>query len=410
MNPIKHLIDAVVVVTLCVLTAFPVRAEAVRTGTTAVTPRVSVGWAHTVALKADSSLWTWGYNSSGQLGDGTMTDRLVPKQIGTGYAAIAVGKSHYTVALKTDGSLWAWGDNASGQLGDGTTAGSLVPKQIGTGSYTAVAAGGSHTVALKADGSLWAWGDDNSAYNANDSLIPKQIGTDSYTAIAAGWSHTVALKTDGSLFTWGKNLSGQLGDGTTTDRAVPVQIGTGSYTAIAAGFQSTFALVADGTLWGWGYIGDYGYLGDGSRGYLDGEGFLGDGTRSGSLVPKQIGTGKYSAISTANNYSFALEADGSLWAWGANFYGQLGDGTNIYSLVPRYIINLADTIAPSAPSGLNAVSVGANQVKLIWSASVDSSGVVDYQIYRNGVYIGTTTVTSYGDIGLTASTSYSYTV
>jgi alpha-tubulin suppressor-like RCC1 family protein len=114
--------------------------------------RISAGVFHTVAIKSDGSLWAWGANFSGQLGDGTTTTRQVPKQIGSGYMAIAAGYAH-TIALKSDGSLWAWGANFNGHLGDGTTTTSLVPKQIGTG-YMAISAGYAHTIALKSDGSL----------------------------------------------------------------------------------------------------------------------------------------------------------------------------------------------------------------------------------------------------------------
>jgi alpha-tubulin suppressor-like RCC1 family protein/pimeloyl-ACP methyl ester carboxylesterase len=282
---------------------------------------VATGGRYSVALKADGSLWAWGSNAFGQLGDNTTTDRLLPKQIGTGYTAVTAGNGH-TMALKSDGSLWVWGWNSTGQLGDSTTVDAHAPKQIDTG-YIAIAAGSSHSLGLKSDGSLWAWGynlygqlGDNSTV---DSLVPKQIDT-GYTTIAAGQLHTVALKADGSLWAWGYNFNGQLGDNTTTESHVPKLIGTG-YTAIGAGSSHTIALKSDGSLWAWG---------------LNAKGQLGDNSIIDSLVPKQVDAG-YDAIAAGYNHNLATKPDGSLWAWGANYYGELGDNTTTESHVPKKI-------------------------------------------------------------------------
>jgi alpha-tubulin suppressor-like RCC1 family protein/pimeloyl-ACP methyl ester carboxylesterase len=332
--------------------------------------RIAAGSEHAVALKADGSLWAWGNNYTGQLGDGTTTDSLVPKLIGAGFSAIAVAGGSHTVALKTDGSLWAWGNNGSGQLGDGTTSDSSFPKLIGAG-YSAISAGALNTMALKTDGSLWAWG--NNGYGqlgdgtSTHSLVPKLIGT-GYSAVAVGGFHTVALKTDSSLWACGNNGNGQLGDGTTTSSVVPKLIGAG-YSAIAAGASHTVALKTDGSLWAWGNN-NYGQLGDGTTTSSDvpkliGAGYsaiaagashtvalkidgslwawgnnsssqLGDGTITLSYVPKLIGTG-YSAVAGGGFHTVALKTDSSLWTWGNNNYGQLGDGTTVSKLVPTQI-------------------------------------------------------------------------
>src|SRR3989337_2999238 len=138
------------------MTAFPSGA----TGET-VKSQIAAGSYHTLAIKSDGTLWAWGYNYSGQLGDGTTSNKTTPVQIGTGtnWSQIAAGGYH-TLAIKSDGTLWAWGGNSFGQLGDGTSSDyKTTPVQIGTGTnWSQIAAGGYHTLAIKSDGTLWAWG------------------------------------------------------------------------------------------------------------------------------------------------------------------------------------------------------------------------------------------------------------
>jgi hypothetical protein len=181
---------------------------------------VAAGSYHTMAIKTDGTLWAWGANWAGQLGNGTLVDTDTPVQIGYGndWASVAAGYYH-TVAIKTDGSLWAWGSNEEGQLGDGTNESKDGPTQIGPDTdWASVAAGYYHTVAVKTNGTLWAWG-----YNEEGQLgdgtnesknTPTRIGADTdWVSVAAGEGHTVAVKTNGTLWAWGYNAEGQLGDG-----------------------------------------------------------------------------------------------------------------------------------------------------------------------------------------------------
>jgi hypothetical protein len=169
-------------------------------GTGAVWTKVSARGAHTVALKTNGTLWAWGYNEYGQLGDGTTIDRLRPVRVlGTGWASVTAGLG-FTVGVRKDGALWAWGNNHVGELGDGTTTNRSRPVRIGTGTnWASVSAGGDHTVAVKTDGTLWAWGwnvygrlgDGTTATRAT----PVRIGTDTrWVTVEVGGGHTLALR------------------------------------------------------------------------------------------------------------------------------------------------------------------------------------------------------------------------
>ncbi|MFH1227730.1 MAG: RCC1 repeat-containing protein [Planctomycetota bacterium] len=293
-----------------------------RIGTDTNWSAIACGWFHTIALKTDGSIWAWGYNSDGQLGDGTTISRTTPTLISaTGWSAIACGNSH-TIALKTDGSLWAWGDNVFGQLGDGTTTDVTTgPKLISATGWAeaVIACGGVCTVAVKSDGSLWAWGNNQSGQLGDGTTTyvttgPKLISDTGWSAIAAGYLYTVALKTDGSIWAWGSNDSGQLGDGTTTQRTTPTLISTTGWSAIACGSDHTIALKTDGSLWAWGRN-NYGQLGDGTA-----------ITRTTSTLISATGWAG-AVIACGWMHTIAVKADGSIWAWGYNNSGQLGDGT-----------------------------------------------------------------------------------
>ncbi len=294
---------------------------------------VDAGWYHTVALKNDGTVWAWGDNAALQLGDGTTTERHAPVQVPglTGVTAVAGGHGH-TVALKSDGTVWAWGWNGWGALGDGTMTDRPTPVRVsGLMGVTSVAPSGEHTAALKNDGTVWAWGWNNWGElgdgTTTDRLTPVRVsGLTGGTAVAVGWQHTVALKNDGTVWAWGRNVSGALGDGTTTNRSVPVQVsGLTEVTAVAAGGYHTLALKNDGTVWAWGE---------------NIQGQLGDGTRTGCrLTPVRV-SGLTGVVSVAggNWHSLALKNDGTVWAWGENIQGQLGDGTTTGRLTPVEVL------------------------------------------------------------------------
>ena len=327
-----------------------------------ITDAATIGWTVTGVETGSATLWAMGLNSSGQLGDGTATNRLVPTQIGddADWATVSAGRRH-TVAVKTDGTLWAWGDNAAGQLGDGTTASRLVPTQIGDDSdWVTVTVGITHTAAVRADGTLWAWGANHYGQLGDGTttarLVPTRIGTDNnWATVSAGNEHTIAVKTDGTLWAWGANHYGQLGDGTTTARLVPTRIGTDTaWVTIDTGGAHTVAIKTDGTLWAWGC----GYAGR-----------LGIGNGVNLYVPTQVGTdADWAVVSAGNDHTVAVRSDGSLWAWGMNPDGRLGDGTTIYRYVPTPIGTDTDWATVSA-GVFHTVAVKTDGTLWAWGAN-----------------------------------------
>ncbi|KKU34963.1 MAG: RCC1 repeat-containing protein, partial [Candidatus Wolfebacteria bacterium GW2011_GWC2_46_275] len=302
---------------------------------------VSAGGDHALALKSDGTVWAWGYNANGQLGDGTTINKTTPIQIAglSGVRTVLAGSLH-SLVLKDDGTVWAWGENGQGQLGDGTTTDKTTPVQVvGLTGVESIGGGNdsSHSFALKDDGTVWAWGDNYSGQlgdgTTTDKTTPVQVvGLTGVESIGGGFYFSVALKNDGTIWTWGANTYGQLGNGSTTgSRSIPAQVvGLADVSAISAGFGHTIALKNDGTIWTWGY---------------NTSGQIGDGTIVNRLTPAQIaGLTGVGIIGTGNNHSLVVKTDGSVWTWGKNDIGQLGDNTATNRLTPTQVWS-------SVPSG-----------------------------------------------------------
>jgi len=289
----------------------------------------------------------WGYNNNGQLGNGTTTDSNVPvpvSDLGDDVTAVTMNYQH-SLAIK-NGTVWAWGYNGSGQLGNGTTTNSSVPVQVSslTSGITAVASGDDHSLAIQ-NGSVWAWGmnyysqlgDGTTVFQRN---VPVQVSglTSSMTAIAGGGEHSLAIQ-NGGLWAWGNNGYGQLGDGTTTNRNVPVQVSglTNGVTVVAGGYMHSLA-IQNGAVWAWGRN-NYGQLGNGTTsGY------------SANKIPAQVSglTSSVTAIAGGMYHSLAVKEDSTVWAWGYNLYGQLGDGTTTQRNAPVQVSGLANIVAIAA--------------------------------------------------------------
>jgi alpha-tubulin suppressor-like RCC1 family protein len=265
----------------------------------------------------------WGDNAVGELGNGTTTGSPTPAEVAnlSGVTAIAAGTQH-SLALRTDGTVWQWGANFFNEPEDPTLFSKTSVQVSALSNVTAIADGSLHSLALRADGTVWAWGFNDFGQLGNgtttSSSTPVQVnGLSGVTAIAAGNLHSLALRTDGTVWAWGYNYSGQLGNGTTTHSSAPVQVsGLSDVTAIAAGSAQgdhSLALRTDGSVWAWGDN----YAGQ-----------LGNGTTTDSPTPVQVsGLSDVTAIAAGFNPSLALRTDGTVQAWGNNRAGQLGNGT-----------------------------------------------------------------------------------
>ena len=286
---------------------------------------ISAGGVHFLARKTDCTLWSFGSNIAGQLGDGTTISRSSPVQVpGTSWSGISGGICH-SLARKSDGTLWAWGCNGLGELGIGTSGTGLIgasPVQVPGTSWSGISGGYRFSLARKSDGTLWSWGNGFNGQLGNGSggaytyrSSPVQVPGTSWVEVSAGFSTSFARKSDGTLWSWGYGGTGQLGNGTNGIAVCsPINVSGTSWVEVSSNGRHAIARKSDGTIWTWG------------RG-TNGE--LGIGTAVDRSAPNQV-PGILWVDATAGGYrSFARKSDGTLWAWGCNTSGQLGDGTTI---------------------------------------------------------------------------------
>lgn len=294
---------------------------------------------------AAPGLVSWGANGDGQLGTGDSRTGTLPRPVtGThpAFVQAATGSDH-SLAVADDGTVWAWGENADGQLGDGTEQPRPTPvRVVGLTGVKQVAAGVDYSLALRKDGTVWAWGDNRNGRlgdgTTEDRRLPVPVaGLTAVTRIAAGEAHSLALR-GGELWAWGRNDFGQVGDGTFSDAPRPVRVRRLplGVTDVAGGTDFSIASSADGSVWTWG--GNYaGQLGNG-----------GTGTRP---VPGLIaGLAGITQVAAGNAHAFALDDQGFLWAWGHNGGGELGVGDYLVHRRPTWVLT-SETLAIVASAG-----------------------------------------------------------
>jgi alpha-tubulin suppressor-like RCC1 family protein len=317
---------------------------------------------YTVILKSDGTVWTFGLNSSGQLGDGTTTMRPTPVQVSglTDIVAVAAGQVH-SMAITSTGSLYVWGSNAYGQIGDGTTTQRSSPVQSTLTNVVAIAAGNGHSLALRSNGDIYAWGLNGNGQlgtgNTTQQTSPVLVATGG-AAIAAGAFHSIFVKSDGSVYATGLNSYGALGDASTTQRTTAVQMsGISTAVAAAAGDFSSLILLSDGTMKGCGY---------------NGQGSIGDGTTTDRSTPVAVSslTG-ITAIAAGAYHSLARKSDGTMYSWGYDNNGQLGDGNSVQRTTPWAISSLS-SIDKIGAGAYHSIAVSSTGVVSTWGANNSS--------------------------------------
>ena len=280
------------------------------------------------AIKTDGTLWCWGQNTLGQIGDNTITSKSSPVQtvaFGNNWKQVCCGSSSSIGAIKTDGTLWCWGNNGGGQLGDNTVTARSSPVQTVafSNNWKQVSCGQFHASAIKTDGTLWCWGNNNggqlgdNTVTARSSPVQTVAFGNNWKQVSCRQSFTAAIKTDGTLWMWGANAAGQLGDNTTISRSSPVQtiaFGT-TWKQVGLGDSISACVKTDGTLWMWGSAAN---------------GSLGDNSTTNKSSPVQTisyGT-NWKQASAGSAFAAGIKTDGSLWIWGVNNSGQLASNSS----------------------------------------------------------------------------------
>jgi hypothetical protein len=307
----------------------------------------SAGGGHSLGVRANGTLWAWGSNANGRLGDNTDTSRLSPVSVVGGFTdwiSASAGNNH-SLGVRANGSIWAWGRNSFGRLGDNTITSQSSPVSVvgGFTDWISASAGGYHSLGVRANGSLWAWGSNANGRLGDNTLTSRSSpvsvvgGFTNWISASAGDIHNLGVRANGSLWAWGYNV-GQLGDNTITDRSSPVSV-RGGFTdwisASAGGFHS-LGVRANGTLWAWG-----------SNSF----GRLGDDTFTSRRSPVSVvgGFSDWVSASVGSSHSLGVRANGSLWAWGFNGNGRLGDDSNTDRSSPVSVVGgFSDWISASA--------------------------------------------------------------
>ncbi len=307
---------------------------------------------HTFALKKDGTLWAWERNWDGRLGTGIEeAHHSTPVQILEDVDKVFPGSRH-SFALKYDGSLWGWGKNSHGQVGDGTTANRFEPVLIDLDTPVQVVPGDNNTFAILKNGSLWAWG--NNQYGklgdgtTSSRSKPVKI-TEDVKNVYPQTNHTIAYKNDQTIWSWGHNWYGQLGTGSNENRAEPAQVNLAQVTNVYSEQYHTFALKSDGTLWSWGH---------------NWYGQLGDGTITNRHQPVQVSLDNIAELHTQKHHTFALQENNVLWGWGRNWDGRIGDNSNAH--IRPTPVQVSDNINNTYVLEKHAFAMDNNDTTLAW--------------------------------------------
>ena len=411
---------------------------------------LALGAYHSLSLAQDGTVYAWGYNTNGRLGDGTSTNSSVPikslmgEYDGTTYLgddtdnkiiSIAAGFFH-SMALDASGKVYCWGYGASGQLGIGTiSSGEPTPRNVLKGAYNGstylgdnsenkiiiIAGGYEHSMAIAQDGNVFSWGYNKYGQLGNNStelsLIPVQVVKGDYSGtmylgdnasnkiikVVLGDSFSAALAEDGTVYTWGNNYYGQLGNNSTAESHYPIRVVKGAYNGatylgdnasnkiidIEVAFYHVIALAEDGSVYSWGRN-NYGQLGNNSTSQSNYPIQVLKGVYDGTTYLGDDASNKIIDIASSGYHSLALAQDGSVYSWGRNNYGQLGNNSTTHSNVPVQVKGVGGTGELALPVTLTFFTAELNRGMVVLSWRTESETNNSYfKIYRNDEVIAT---------------------
>lgn len=337
---------------------------------------IACGNAHALAVKSDGTVWGWGMNAFGQLGLGSSSGFMYeePVQVpGISNAKSVSSRAINSAVVLGNGDVLAWG---TGALGNGTLSGDITrtPVRVSISGVDAVSVGESFCVALKQDKTVWAWGHSQRIGDGTGdaALTPVQVlGLSDVTAISAGALHAMALKNDGTVWIWGQNPDGILGLGDTATRYIPAQVpGLSNIKSISAGEGYSLAVDGNGNVWAWG---------------SNSNGELGDGSTTLRTTPVMVKSGPSTFLSGIKSVvagkerqvSLAVGVDGTLWAWGTNEHGQLGNGTTTDSSIAVQASTITNVRFANVGGGFALAVVNSDAAATSgapWSWGSDSNG------------------------------------
>lgn len=375
--------------------------------------QVSAGGYHSLALTTDGQVYAWGTNGSGQLGNNSTTNSPAPVKVqipaGVTIAQVSAGNDVHSLALASNGTLYAWGANYSGQLGNGTATNSLVPVVVNapaTGvTFTQVAANSDFSVGLGSDSKVYAWGTNWSNQLGDGTTTTRNVPTPvqglpaaAIKKVAADQWSGFAIAADGSLWGWGTNNNGQLGVGDMNNRttAVKTQAPSGvTFSDVSASSATTVAIGSDGKSYAWGNN-QYGQFGNGPS-------TVGNNKASALPLPVTMPAGvTFSQLSAGANLTLAVGSDGNTYAWGRNASGEIGDGTTTLRNVPT-LVATTPTVTAVSFGGVPATNL--SQSGSTWTATTPAQcgtqdvtvsytqfGVAQTSVTKNGFTFGTAPV------------------
>jgi len=305
--------------------------------------QVSAGQNRTLAVRANGTLWAWGSNYTGELGDNSSTSKSSPVSVVGGFTDWVCTSSGGCISagVRSNGTLWTWGCNTQGSLGNGYAFGNRSSPVSVVGGFTdwcAVKLGRGFGVALRSNGTLWSWGCQSFApslgdgtFNNRSSPVSVVGGFTDWCNFDANGYHAVAIRSNGTIWTWGYNIRGQLGNNSTSNSNSPVSVigGFTDWCQAAAGASSTFGIRSNGTLWAWGFNGGNYFFGN-----------LGDGTTVNRSSPVSVigGFTDWCAVTASGEFTAGIRTNGTLWTWGVNSNGALGSNDTTRRSSPASVV------------------------------------------------------------------------